>query len=284
MPMKDILVHVDGGADSERRLRAAVALARRHEAAQTALFVIDTAYPFYSIDASFGYLGWSGAQPMLDELVAQARAAAARMGETFERLVASEGVAGAWRCVEGSTSEVVLWHAYHADLCVLGQEDPARATWPPDGLPLERVLFAAGRPILVIPFGGEFERTGTEILLGWKPGREPARAANDVLPLLAAARRVTVLTVSDAGSAPDSHQDASGIVRHLARHGVAATSREAVGGRGDEGTVLLAQAADLGADLLVIGAYGHSRTRELVLGGATRTILRHATLPVLMSH
>ena len=149
----------------------------------------------------------------------------------------------------------------------------------------ELVALASGRPILAVPYAGQFETVGRRVLIGWNATREATRAVNDAMPLLAAADVVTVLTI-DAREAPDAHGELPGadISLHLARHGVKATIERTVSAGVPAGEVLLSRAADLGADLLVIGAYGHSRMRELLLGGATRSILQSMTVPVLMSH
>jgi nucleotide-binding universal stress UspA family protein len=123
------------------------------------------------------------------------------------------------------------------------------------------------------------------VLIGWNASREATRAVSDAMPLLSAADVVTVLTI-DAREGPDAHGELPGadISLHLTRHGVKAEIERTVSAGIPVGDVLLSRAADLGADLLVIGAYGHSRVRELLLGGATRSILHSMTLPVLMSH
>ncbi|WP_254453648.1 universal stress protein [Siccirubricoccus sp. G192] len=196
---------------------------------------------------------------------------------------------GEWRLVEGMTAEQVTLHARCADLLVVGQEDPDGG--PPFAGPvLERALFSSGRPVLVVPHAGRFETVGRRVLLGWNASREAARAANDALPLMADAEVVTVLAVNfrrdqdGYGDAAESAEPGSDIALHFARHGLKAEVQHAVAPGLDAGDMLLNQAADLSADLLVVGAYGHSRFREMVLGGVTRTLLRQMTVPVLMSH
>jgi nucleotide-binding universal stress UspA family protein len=150
---------------------------------------------------------------------------------------------------------------------------------------VEQALFSSGRPVLVVPHSGRFEAVGRTVLIGWNASREAARAANDALPLIAGAESATVLVVNPS-EAPggDGAEPGAAIALHLARHGLRATAEHVVAPQVDDGEMLLNQAADLGADLLVVGAYGHSRLRELVLGGVTRTLLRQMTIPVMMSH
>jgi len=123
---------------------------------------------------------------------------------------------------------------------------------------------------------------GQRVVVGWNSTREAARAVNDAMPLLVAAEVVTVLTI-DAREAPLGHGQLPGadISLHLARHGVKAQVEQTVSADLSVGDVLLSRAADLGADLLVMGAYGHSRLRELLLGGATRTLLGFTGLSVV---
>ena len=147
------------------------------------------------------------------------------------------------------------------------------------------MTLVSGRPILVVPNVGNFADLGRRVVIGWNASREAARAVNDAMPLLTAAETVTVLTI-DPREGPRAHGELPGadISLHLARHGVKAEIERTASADLPVGEVLLSRVADLGADLLVMGAYGHSRARELLLGGATRSLLRSMTLPVLMSH
>lgn len=139
--------------------------------------------------------------------------------------------------------------------------------------------------MLIVPYAGRFDNVGRRIVIAWSSTREAARAVSDAMPFLESADLVNVLTI-DPREGPDGHGELPGadIAVHLARHGVKAQIERTVSAGLPVGEVLLSRIADLGADLLVMGAYGHSRVRELLLGGATRSVLRSMTLPVLMSH
>jgi nucleotide-binding universal stress UspA family protein len=137
--------------------------------------------------------------------------------------------------------------------------------------------------VLVVPRYGTFDTVGERVLVAWNGSREATRAVHDALPILKLATKVTVLSIDPERDTGDRIPSAD-IALHLARHGVAAEGTSTVGLDISVGDLLLSRAADLGADLIVMGAYGHSRMRELVLGGATRHILQHMTVPVLMSH
>jgi nucleotide-binding universal stress UspA family protein len=171
--------------------------------------------------------------------------------------------------------------AFHADLLVLGQRDPAdddASTVPRDFV--EAVIVGSGTPALVVPFGGRSpERLGT-VLVAWQPSRESARALSAALPLLQQAEEVHLVTWMDDADAARECQQA--VVDHLRLHGIDDVDRHRSRVPDDVGGTLLAAAAGVGADLLVMGCYGRSPARELMLGGATRTVLQQMHLPVLM--
>ena len=183
-------------------------------------------------------------------------------------------------------AEVLALHARYADLTVLGQPDPENDR---DGAGMEavftHVLMTAGRPVLAVPHSGTFERIGERVLVAWNASREATRAVNDALPLLRMASKVTVLAI-DPKHGIDGHGDvpAADICLHLARHGVKAEAAHTVAKGMGDGDVLLSYAADLGADTIVCGGYGHSRIREMVFGGVTRALLEEMTVPVFISH
>ena len=144
---------------------------------------------------------------------------------------------------------------------------------------------AAGRPVLIVPHFGEFASIGATVLIAWKETRESARAVADALPFLKQARKVVVMSISAPHdqSVRETLADA-GIAAFLARHGIGADVRHEVAEDIDAGNLLLSRAADLAADLIVMGAYSRPRLSEFVLGGVTRVMLQAMTVPVLMSH
>jgi nucleotide-binding universal stress UspA family protein len=293
--LRDIVVVLDDSTLSEARLATAVALAKQHGAHLTGLSALDVLKSRRSVMQRRGtpeadtqrmtqVADWSGLRSgdYLEE-GAQAAETAERIEATFKERLRIGHVEGDWRMTNGKLSEAAVRQARNADLVIVGQADPEH---PPAGGPLvEDLLMTAGRPILIIPYVGHFETLGATVLVGWTNSREAARAVNDAIPLLAKAASVTVLSARPSGRKPATH-DATGaeITRHLARHGIRAEAAQTVMTGGSASDVLLSYAADVSADLLVVGGYGHSRLRELVLGGVTRDLLHHMTLPVLMSH
>jgi nucleotide-binding universal stress UspA family protein len=281
MSYKDLLVVLDAEASAHGRIDLAAALAERFEAHLAALYPL----PIPDGPRHLGYYDPALLDPFFRELRERAREAAGKVREAFEHVTSMRGLSAEWREVpEGPEADPAL-HARYVDLTILGQRDPDRGESemiPPHP---EQVTLASGRPILVVPYAGHFEDVGRRVLIGWNATREAARAVNDAMPLLAAADVVTVLTI-DPREGPHGHGQLPGadISLHLARHGVKAEIERTVSVDLPVGDVLLSRAADLGADLLVMGAYGHTRARELLLGGATRSLLRSMTVPVLMSH
>ncbi|MBX6747324.1 MAG: universal stress protein, partial [Acetobacteraceae bacterium] len=271
MQLKDILVHLDATEQARTRLRLAADLARQHDAHLTGLLVVDVMLPAIT-GADMG--GGAMLAELLEQMRQDALADAAKVEAAFREQLRRDGIAGEWRQVEGPTPEIVALHARYADLVMLGQEDPD-AGLPTAGPVIEQALFNTGRPVLLVPYAGRFDTLGRNVLIGWNASREAARAVNDALPLIAQAETATVLAINPRRGL-DGHGEEPGadIARHLARHGVKVKVEHTTATDVSDGEVLLNYAADLSADLLVIGGYGHSRFRELVLGGVTRTLLR----------
>jgi nucleotide-binding universal stress UspA family protein len=172
--------------------------------------------------------------------------------------------------------------AQYFDATVLEQPNPEG---PDTSNVIEAVLFGSGRPVLIVPYiilhVPSQLRT---VLVAWNEGRLAARAIADALPLLQMADRVEVVTVSGTNPRGSWHGSADMMAQHLAQHGIKADMKALARGDVDIGNTLVSYAADVSADLIVMGAYGHSRLREIVLGGTTRTILQSMPVPVLMAH
>lgn len=278
---KDLLVVLDAGEDALGRLEFAAVLAERFAAHLVGLYPI----PSPDLPRRAGYAELAALEPVYREWREQALERAEALHTAFEHAARLRGISAEWRAVSGGWDANPALHARYVDLAILGQRDPGddeMATFRPRP---ERVTLASGRPILVVPYAGRFAAVGSRVLVAWNAGREAARAVADAMPLLVAADAVTVLAI-DPQPGPDGHGELPGadIALHLARHGVKAQIERTPSADVPVGEVLLSRAADLGVDLLVMGAYGHSRARELLLGGVTRTILASMTVPVLMSH
>ncbi|MGE0717625.1 MAG: universal stress protein [Alphaproteobacteria bacterium] len=276
MALRDLLVHVDDTPAAARRVALAAELARRHGAHLAGLYLqVEPTVPGYVMAELPGEtLDW-----MHRNAVERAEAAEA----LFRRTVDAAGIPAEWRRVATTDPEVAAVHGRYVDLNIAGQDDPDA----PPALPgvTEAVLLGSGRPTLVVPYAGTFASLGDNVLVAWNAGREAARAVGDALPLIAEGARITVLAVDpDATAAGGAGVPGADIALHLARHGRPVEASHIVSDDVSPSDLLLSRAADLGTDLLVMGAYGHSRLREVVLGGVTREILQHMTVPVLMSH
>jgi nucleotide-binding universal stress UspA family protein len=213
---------------------------------------------------------------------AQQRDAVAR---EFEAIARRAGLSGyEWRALEDTSIAGAAMHARYADLAIIGQTDSNdAASVAANGLP-ELLALASGRPVLVIPYIGARDPIGQRVLVGWNASREAARAVTDALPILREAKQVTVVAVNAADSRRHGEIPGADIGLFLARHGVKATVASSERVEFGAGEWLLSRAADLQADLIVAGAYGQSRLREMVLGGVTQTLLANMTVPVLFSH
>ncbi|WP_455373525.1 universal stress protein [Limibacillus halophilus] len=278
MGLKNILVHLDDSKSSKKRCEAALALAAAHGAHLTGLVAVTApSMPGY-IRANLPREAVEAQENYLQEVLENA-------GDAFEKVAKNWSVPYELRKVRASEAELgdaIALHGRHADLIVMGQEDEE------DGATLSRevmeeVLLSAGRPLLVVPYIGASKTIGKRVIIAWDGGREAARALNDALPLLSDAEAVMVL-IANPKSAPSEREAGSDIALHLARHNVPVEVHKIHVSEVSIGDALLDQVADLGADLVVMGGYGHSRFRELVLGGVTRQMLQQMTVPVLMSH
>jgi nucleotide-binding universal stress UspA family protein len=164
---------------------------------------------------------------------------------------------------------------------VLGQRDPSVLV-EVEPVHLEDVVLSSGHPTLVVPYAGRFETLGERhILVAWNGSREAVRAVHDALPFLREARSVTVVA---ADLDEDGRKSLDLMAEHLARHEISTDLEPTTAADISVGDLLLSRTADLGSDLIVMGAYGHSRAREWILGGVTQHLLEQMTVPVLMSH
>lgn len=276
MGYKTILVHIDSGKRCAVRVEVAMRLARQHDAHLVAL---NAAAPFEPP----GYVLAEMGSAIIDAQKHATAAEMARAESEFTKQTAAAGFRNAeWRSAIHDPVEAMTLHARYADLVVIGQYEAAGSPGTPSDFP-ERLVLAAGRPVLVLPSAGSFPSIGKRILVAWNPSREATRAVTDAIPMLRLAEAVHVMAVNPR---PDEHGSVPGadIGLFLARHGVRVEVKADQGAEIDVGNELLSRAADLDVDLIVMGCYGHSRMKEWVLGGATRTILESMTAPVLMSH
>jgi len=219
----------------------------------------------------------------IDSFTAERRTDAEKSRKSFDERCRRAGIRADSSVVTDYVAEVAqifAQNARHYDLSVVAQEEPKSDL--PESLIIEAALFESGRPVLIVPY---IQRTGIKldrVMLCWDGSRNAARAVGDAMPLLERAGRVDVVTV-DTKERRNTIRGAQ-IADHLARHGLKVELKPIVAPDSDVANVVLSQAADSEANLIVMGGYGHTRLREFILGGATRGMLESMTVPVLMSH
>ncbi len=279
MTLKTILVSLNDPERLDALLEVAGGLALQHDAHVTGLFVIPAmrVYPVVTLHVPPEF--FETQRRAFEEQAEDVR-------RRFEDYCERNMVRHEWR-LEHSVSpliaDTVISHALRSDLVVASQ--PAReeiADIESDFA--ERIVMESGRPILFVPRMGRFAGAGKEIVCGWNATRESARAVYDALPLLQKAEKVHLAWVDPMKDEDAEDLPGADMAAALARHDVDAVAEEVVSGGIGVGEALLNHVADTGADLLVIGAWGHSRLREYVFGGATQHLMDHMTVPVIFSH
>ncbi len=281
MPVNTILVSLNAKNRADTVLRIACGLAREHEAHLIGVYVVPDVKPVAMFEA---YL----ATDFFDEQQKQFNKCADKMRRFFKKEASRNSLTSEWlqvHAVNQILADQVIAHSGQADLIVVNQTDTWATSLDPEPDFADRLIMASGRPVLIIPNSGEFETIGKRVIIGWKPAREAVRAVHDALPILVKSKKVTLVTIdTQDDSYSDDTSSTHQMVEMLRRHGVNAEVQAPVISDIPAGEALLNEVAVLGADLIVVGAYGHSRLRELLLGGVTRFLLKHATVPVLMSH
>ncbi len=253
MALRDIAVHLDESPRCRVRLDIALTLARLHFATVSAVF--------------------ARYQPS-DLAAAQ---------QDFEQAIAAAGATGSWTRPACDEDDDALRHhvttaASCADLMVMGQPDADQVGVPHDLV--DHVLLHSGRPALVIPYAGTIESIGRRPLIAWNGGRESARALHDALPLMSHARQARLVMIENGRTSIEEGP----ILQHLSNHGIEGEVERLVAEDIGVMDLLLARLTDTGSDLLVMGAHGHLGLTGLHRGAGTRHILRHLTVPALMSH
>lgn len=281
MSYKTILVHLDSSARGSERVAFAARWARAHQAHLVGL-VSSGLYDGIVIPAEAVSSGPSDFMARSAQFLAER---IERISQGFREQVGDQ-VRHEVRAVDMVAVDALVRHGRCSDLMIVGQHDPA----DPESLPVlgdlpQRVLMETGCPVLMHPYAGRFDRMPRRVVVAWDGSREASMAVRAALPALAQASHVTVVSYGKPGAAEEEGEDLQVplLLQHLSRHGVAASAeRDTVDF--EIGDALLSRLADLDTDLLVMGGYGHSRFRELMLGGATRRVLETMTVPVLMAH
>ena len=288
MTYKTVLLHIDDSAGRAARIDAAASIAQACGGHLTGVALTGVSRLLYQNQPDLD------ADPNLSLHLNFLRERATRALDGFEQQVRAAGVASfEQRVLDDEAAGGISLLARYADLVVISQYN-AKDKSPSVMRDFPAyVLLHSGRPVLIVPYAAPLPllappAAARNVLISWNASKEASRAVSAALPLLQRAGQVHV-AIFDAQvhAAEHGEQPGAELTQYLARHGVEARLHLLDGGgvrRGDIGEALLSQAADLSADLLVMGAYGHSRLRETILGGVTRTILQSMTIPVLMAH
>ncbi len=280
MSYKDVLVHLDNTDVCAARVSAAVALAKREGAQVTGLAM--------ALESTIStYIGIDFPASLTEAQQEIVKKSAASAVEKFEAAAKEAGVDYAVRvitCPATKAASRLAFFARHADLIFVGQPNPDSAGRAFQEALLEAVLHTSGRPVYVVPYIGRLEHKTRRAVIAWDGSKKAVRAVNDAIPMLMVRKEVDVLVVNPKKRSGDfGGQQGENLVDHLSRYGINAHVVERTHPEVGVDTVILNHIADTGADLLVMGAFGHSRLREKAFGGVTNSILHQMTSPVMMS-
>jgi nucleotide-binding universal stress UspA family protein len=280
MSYKTLLVCLFNEADANRLLPVSTMLAQRFNAHLVGLYSLQNMEIYASVSMQL-----SGTA--LAQLKESQEAQAERVKAIFDEKTRNQDFVAEWRQVETSvaaTGERLSEQARTADLVIMSQLDPEHDHPGPAAI-LRRVIEHSGRPVLVIPRFGEFEHIGKRTLIGWSGTGESARAAHDAIPFMQQGEETQIFWVTGSDAVSDANLEQSGheLARSLDRHGIRTTVSHRTKSQIPIGDELLNESSDTGSDLIVTGAYGHSRLYDFVIGATTTHLLSYMTSPVLFS-
>ena len=279
MKYKNILIHLDNSIGCRNRLEVAFGLARDFDAELTGIFVV----PTYIVPS---YVEAQISVDLMTDITEKALARAEETVTSYRQLAEDARVTLQTAVVEGQIIPILREHSKYADLMILGQdhpEDPDNASY---GL-ADSLLFEGACACLVVPHSGKLETPGKRSLLTWNASREAAHALREAMPLLQRADTVVVLSSEpDDGNneLANGHPHAQAVLHLLESHGIEAISSGINNPDISPTDAIIAQAVEMDADLIVMGAYGHARLREIILGGVTRDLLKRAPTCLLLAH
>lgn len=275
MAIKTILVHLADDEEHLKRLEVAVMLAQERKAHVTALFITTP------IGMPAQITGRGASAVYLAEATAQAKAKAEALEQEFDERCERSNIEYSWITTEGDHLDLLAKHAHAADLVIASQptyeslEDRLRTRLP------EELALHSGLPVLILPRDSEIETIGKRVMIAWKDTRETVRAIRDNISILVDAEKVFVLTVApDTGDALSMHE----VAQYIQRHGVNVETQHIANYEHSVGETILDAADSCEVDLIVLGAHGHSRLRELIMGSVTDHVLKNTELPVIISH
>jgi nucleotide-binding universal stress UspA family protein len=279
MTFRNILVHVDNTKAGKTRVAAAVALASRLDCALTGVFLKSENYPNYVIADAILPPAGDVLELAIEERTEEVCKASAAARAMFDEVVRDAFIPFHWVDVNGDNEAQLIACARRHDLAILPPE--MKPAFGARTIKAAQIGMASGGPVLVLKHGGYPIAFGKKILVAWNDSRESARALRDAWPFLATAEEITFLTVSHRAENELDELMQRHLHSHDCKHG------RLVVDRGDPesiGDLIKLQVAETGADMVVLGLYGHSRLYELVLGGVSKDLLQDPPMPMLISH
>ena len=278
MTYRNVLVHVDNSKSAKTRIDAAVSLALRFKCAITGVFLKSEFVPNYIVGEGMA-LPSENVERFIEERAEETSKAMVAARQLFDEAARIACIPFHWLDINGDSPAALIACARRHDLAILPPQ--MKASFSQAVISAAEIGMASGGPVLVLKHGGYPADFGRKILVAWKDSRESARALRDAWPFLAQAEEIHFLAVS-----PDGEAELDELLqRHLHVHGC--KEARLVVDRNDEAPVadlIRRQVGIVGADLVVLGLYGHSRLREMVLGGVSRDLLRDIPMPLLVSH
>lgn len=275
MSYKTILLHLANDASHMARIEAAVDLAERFRAHVRALYIANPVSMPAEIE------GRGASQVFIEEATERARATAETVKVELKARMDAKKLSFEWWSAEGDHLDLLAEHALYVDLAIVSH---SRAELIEDRIVFhvpEHLPLVVGCPVVILPAEGFRAAIGRHVMIAWKPCIEAARAVNLALPLLKQAEKTTILSIL---AEPQTPSPAAQLGVMLGRHGIKPAIITDTSGAQYPGEAILVHARDMQADALVMGAYGHSRLREMVLGGVTRHVLMNAKIPMLLAH
>ena len=277
MSLKNIAVFLNEPPAGSVCAGYAVRLALRYRAHLVGIFVTPSEWPHASY-----VRGHDAIAQMIEEQRAMEARSAASASERFECVAEREGISFEFRSIRPSDSaDDALFHSLHADLVLVGHPKPGGL---PEYRSAESMLLATGVPVLIVPDRWNSGTIAENIFVAWNATREARRAIADAMPLLQNARMVSVIVVDAHTNARHGQEPGADIALYLSRRGVNVTVERVSSDGRPVAQVIMDAALQARADLLVFGAYSHARSREVLFGGVTRSLLKSATIPIFIAH
>jgi len=277
MTIKNILIHIDNSSACEHRIDVAFQLAVQHKAQLSGIYVIPD-FPtatYYEAQIS---------ADIIAEIDREALETAKLAQRKYVDIASKAGVSLTVAIERGNPISILDEYARFTDLFVLGQNHPEDPENLSEAL-ADTLVLEVGTPCLIVPYSSSRQFAAKRVLVAWNASREAARSLKDAIPILKNAEYVEVLLVNPSQHEADEDKNhGKRVSSFLIQHGVTPEIQVDTGNKSKPGDAIIARASEVDADMIVMGAYGHSRLREIILGGVTRKILKQMTVPVFISH